>query len=296
MPSSEIAPGTIFVFRLKNGQHGACRVVRGPSGVELQNFAGHHLVCPTQFIGAAADAFKHADTKKVLKEPRPGFFWVKGAPPAGFENTGVLPPSKKEPKRDSHHSAPWAMFPNAVYKAWREREQPAAVASEREQAKVAGARAVQQAAADLAKRERVDLTKVVPLAKPKPEREPAEVVTGFIAAMHQWEKECARIDKTATPGAAHGMLQAALGVVFGEFCTPKERKYARICSYSMPPEYDLKNETIVAVRVVGPRRAEVETHRATGLTQGPRVYIVLKTKGAWLIDSNKVRGGEPGIL
>lgn len=26
------------------------------------------------------------------------------------------------------------------------------------------------------------------------------------------------------------------------------------------------------------------------------VYILLKTKGAWLIDSNKVRGGEPGIL
>ena len=55
-------------------------------------------------------------------------------------------------------------------------------------------------------------------------------------------------------------------------------------------------ETIVAVRIVGPRRAEVETRRASGLTRGTRVYILLKTKGAWLIDSNKVRDGEPGIL
>src|ERR1700690_221281 len=122
MPSSQIAPGTIFVFRLENGRYGACRVVRGPSALEAQTFAGHHLVCPTQFIGDATSAFKHADTKKVLKQPPPGFFWVKGAPPAGFENVGVLPPNKKEAARESRNSAPWAMFPNVVYKAWRERE------------------------------------------------------------------------------------------------------------------------------------------------------------------------------
>jgi hypothetical protein len=296
MSSEPIAPGTIYVFRLENGLYGACRVIRTPSDAEAQSFAGHHLVCPTWFVGEAGDALKHADKKKVLKQLGPGFFWVKGAAPASFKNVGLMAPSKKEPLRQSHHSAPWAMFPNVVYSAWREREQPETVAAEREQSKVDSALAQKKASAELAQRERFDLSQVVPLAKPKAEREPAEVVTGFIAAMHQWEKECARIDKKAQPGASHGMARQALGVVFSEFCTPKERKYGRQGSYSTPPEYDLRNETITSVRVVGPRRAEVETRRASGLNQGVTVYILLKAKGAWLIDSHKVRGGEPGIL
>jgi hypothetical protein len=283
MPTSQVAPGTIFVFRLENGRYGACRVVRGPNEAEAEGFAGHHLVCPTQFVGDAAAAFKHADTKRVLKHPQPGFFWVRGAPPAGFKNVGVLPPNKKEPARESRQGAPWAMFPNVVRQAWREREQRAAVAADREQAKDDDARALHEAAADLAKRERFDLSKVVPLAKPKQEREPREVVTAFIAAMHQWENESARIDKKAIGGAAHGMEREELGVVFDEFCTRKERKYERISSYATPPEYDQENESIVALRFVGPRRAEVETRRASGLTQGTRIYILLKTNGAWLI-------------
>jgi hypothetical protein len=295
MSSDTIEPGTVYIFRLENGLYGACRVIRGPSQVEAQSFAGHHLVCPTWFVGRADEALKHAATKKIMKEARPGFFWVKGAPPSGFKNVGILKIGK-EPSRESHHSAPWAMFPNVVYRAWREREQPAAVEAERQRDKAESALAAKKAAAELAARERFNLSGVVPLKRPKAEREPAEVVTGFIAAMHQWEKECARIDKKAQPGASSGMAREALGVVFGEFCTPKERKYGRQGSYSMPPEYDLKNETITDVRLVSPRRAEVEARRASGLDQGLRVYVLLKVKGAWLIDGNKVRDGEPGIL
>ena len=269
-------------------------MIRGPDATEAQSFAGHSLVCPTRFVGNAADALEHPDTKKLMKGL--AFYWVKGHPPNSFANAGVLPLPAKEPVRKSHFAAPWEMFPNVVFDAWRAQNDPEALATERAKNKEEGEQLAKKEGADLAARERIDLTRVVPFPKPKKEREPMDVVRGFIAAMHQWERECGRIDRKEGAAAALGINRPALQRIFDEFCTPKERKYGRLGSYSDPPEYDPADETILGVKPIGPRRAEVETERHTGLEKGRRDYVLLTKGGEWLIDSNKVRGGEPGIL
>jgi hypothetical protein len=247
-------PGTIIVFPLDNGLFGAGRVIRA-AGKGDESFAGHVLVCATPFMGQADAVLKDPRSRKILRAELTPIYWLPGRPPSRFEEAGVIAPPKSDAGKKSRTKSEWEILPYAVYQQWREEHEPEALEAE---------------------------------------REPVEVVRGFIAAMSQWENECGRIDKQHGQGAALGINRESQDAVIAEFCTAKERKYGRLGSYSAPSEYDPASEEILRVTLVNPRRAEVETQQHAGYKQ--RVcYVLLKAKGCWLIDSCK-RDGQTGIL
>ena len=293
MAASTIAPGFVFTFRLANGSHGACRVLR-PPGKEDIGRSGN-LVVGTAFIGKPEDALADPSTRKPLKGARgQALYWIEGKPPASFALAGVMAALPKDADRRSMTSAPWEIFPNIVYEQWRTEHEPQALATERAQRQEEAARTEKERAASLAQRESIDVSRFVDFPKPRTEREPEEVVRGFIAAMNQWEKECTRIDRKEGTGSAFGIAAEPLRQIFAEFCTPRERKYGRSLSFSSPPEYDPKTERFLGSRRVKPRRTEVETQQASGFKHRV-IYVLVKKAGCWLIDSKK-QDGEPGIL
>jgi hypothetical protein len=131
------------------------------------------------------------------------------------------------------------------------------------------------------------------LPKPRAEREPAEVLRGFIAAMHQWERECARIQEKEGGGLVVHFNQPSLAVIFDEFCTPRTRPYGRLGMFTIPPEHDL-HDAVGEVQPIEPRRVEIETVRPAPRAEQVH-YVLLKVGGMWLVDS-KTRNGLKATL
>jgi len=290
-------PGTLYTFRLKNGQHGACRVLR-PAGKGEAHFVGHSLVYGTQWVGEPAAALKHPDTKKIIKGLNgPALYWVKGGAPASFTGAGIVAVTKAEQGKRCMSSAPWGVFPNVVFQGWEKANDSAKLEARLQANRVAGERIQKAEVKDLARRERIDLTGVIGLPRPREKRTPEEVVRGFVAAMHRWESECGRIAKSQKPSAADavfGISGPAMKTIFDEFCTPKKRPHGRNGgAYSTPPEYSPR-DAMGEVKMLGPRRAEIETSRG-GRVPERVTYVLLKVGGAWLVDS-KTRNGLEATL
>ncbi len=286
--------GSVYVFRMKGGLRGACRLVRVPRADDSE----HHkrlLVCATTWFGDAksvAGVLASREVKRMLRSSGPVLYWVPDKVPDSLELMGTVV-VKDDAKRKCNTFAPWGIFANVAYDHWRSVNEPAKLERDRKQAARDGEGVLAREVAALKKRERIDLDGVVPLPKPKPERTPEEVLRGFIAAMNRWEKECARIDRENKPALAVNMNGDALGAIFDEFCTPKERKYGRSGSYAKPPEYDPKRERVIAVRTPRSRRMVIETTRTRFGER--REYVLLKQRGAWLLDSVR-EDGRSSIL
>lgn len=129
---------------------------------------------------------------------------------------------------------------------------------------------------------------------------PEAVVRGFIADMHEWELWCAATSalrdkaKAADPSHAHELhLKWQAEVLererhlFARWCTPKDRKFGRLGSYSRPPEYQPENEHVIDVTQRSAKRAEVQTDRKSRGHAERRMYVVLKHAGQWRLDSVK---------
>ena len=131
----------------------------------------------------------------------------------------------------------------------------------------------------------------------KPEQDDAleaakKLVRGFVAAMNKWEHSSAR-------EANAKKRLAAMNAVFGDYCTVKERKHGRFGSFGMPPEYDPKTEQIREVTATTTSRIEVLTDRKVLGMDRRRIYVVVKKKDGWRIDSAKQSSGgkfSPSIL
>jgi len=285
-----VAPGSVLAFRLDNGMYGACRVIRAPRKDEQPVRKGV-LVFITRFVGDKNDAMKSPDLKKRFDRM---LYWIEGAPPRAFERVGAIAPSAKEIALASQFTAPWEMLPNVVYRDWRRTHDADALAREVAKDKEDSAKKRADALAALRASDAFDLTGLVPLEKPIGEREPEDVVLGFIAAMNQWEKECARIDKKTDDvgGLSFELSAPAMKTIFDEFCTKADGAYGRRGSYSMPPEYDPKKERVTKV-TKKPRAAEVETMRKNPLVRSVR-YVLKKTDG-WRIDA-VFKDGRKSIL
>jgi hypothetical protein len=226
-------PGAIFTFALANGLHGACRVIRGPSDLEAINFAGHMLVSATPWVGKTVEelraVLKAPDTKKTLKTAMGvALYWMKDAPPPEFTAAGAIALPKGDLTKASRTTGPWSMFPNVVYGHWRKQNEPNAVAADRAASEEEGRRRQAAALEHLEKHDGIDLAGLVPLPKPKTEREPVEVLRGFIAAMNRWEAESERIFKQPDGALVTRFNRPAQELIFDEFCTPKDRKYGRL--------------------------------------------------------------------
>jgi hypothetical protein len=120
--------------------------------------------------------------------------------------------------------------------------------------------------------------------------DPAQVVRRFITDMHQWESQTLSAYEMAKKSEQYeafwDMGREALGKVFSRWCTPKERKYGRLGSFSDPPEYQPEHEAILETILESSRRASVHTQRTTGFGH-KRKYVLLKKGDRWLIDSVK---------
>src|SRR4051812_40356474 len=99
--------------------------------------------------------------------------------------------------------------------------------------------------------------------------------------MHDWEVRVAADNRTVDGKSHDAFYQracASLAEVFARWCTPKERKYGRLGSFSKPPEYQPEHEMIGDTVVESPRRACVLTRRGTGF-QEQRKYILVRMGG-----------------
>lgn len=128
---------------------------------------------------------------------------------------------------------------------------------------------------------------------------PELVVSAFIAAMHQWELESAHEMQLASTTDDRSAYQAIIlrseAVVFLRYCTVRERRYGRLGSFRMPPEYYPEKEKILLSTIdVKKKTATVETLRdgMWGSSEKYR-YILFLTEGKWLIDNQKLeRNGK----
>jgi len=287
-----LQPGTVYTFGLQNGLCGACRVLRLPEKDE-RTYQGHTLVYATKWVGDLPLDLKHGDLRKTLRDRTgPKLFWVKGEPPSGFAEAGMVTVRKSEQSKSCRSQAPWGIFPNVTFAVWESEHRPESrdqtIRAENKKTKASQEKLL----VELKANETIDLTGLVPLTKPMSEREPEAIVKGFIAAMHRWEKESARVARKWKDTAPITRFNRdAQKQIFDEFCTPKERKHGRQGAFSEPPEYSPRNEKIVAVRSCSPRRVEVDTRERAGLKR-LNTYVLLRKKKVWLIDSKKSNGNK----
>jgi uncharacterized protein len=123
---------------------------------------------------------------------------------------------------------------------------------------------------------------------------PEAVLRGFTFAMNRWERYVAKLDGSKKPEKVKRKeLLDSMQAIFDLFCTAKKRPYGRLGSYRTPPEYDPKDESLIAVNMVSAARAELTT-RCDKPHQHEYLYVVLKKKGRWLLDNKKTRliGGK----
>lgn len=117
---------------------------------------------------------------------------------------------------------------------------------------------------------------------------PEKVLRGFILAMNRWEAKAHELDKAARPASANQQIIQEMQQVFNTYCTPIARPYGRLGSYRIPPEYQ-RAESLIAMNLVNPRRAELITRVRQPTSETEYLYVALKKKGRWLIDNKKYR-------
>ncbi|MDB4614771.1 RhsIA family immunity protein [bacterium] len=269
--------------------------MRGPDSAELANYKSHVLVHATQWFGPTPPSLKEPSLRKVFSQPTgPIRYWFKGKPPKTFVDIGILSVRKAEISKTSNCCAPWTLFPNVLLTEWEAANEPATLEKKQFASRRAATKARKKLLVHLESKDNFNLDRFLSLRKAKGEREPEDVLKGFVAAMHQWEKECNRLDKKYDHEVPSEFMVNALKMVFGEFCTPKERKHGRHGSYSTPPEYSPRTEKIVKVRTCNSRRVEIDTKEGSGFRRN-LTYVILKKRQGWLIDSKK-SSGKPSIL
>jgi hypothetical protein len=291
-----LEPGTVLVFPLCNGMHGACRVLRHESANNEEFKGVAALAYATQWVGDAEPDLKDPALRKVLRTPRgPVIYWIRGPLPTTFTPVGSLGVRKAEANKSTNSTSVWDIFPNVVFSTWAEANDRAALDRSLAKEKEEHARKIEprlQAYEDAG--ETIDLAGVLHPGSNKTDREPEDVVRSFIVAMNRWENESARIFDAWEITPEH-FNREAQEQVFNEFCTPKKRKYGRLGSFQQPPEYDPVLEDVMDSRTVSKSRVEVDTVRREMNTKTNYTYVLLKKGGAWLIDSLK-REGENWIL
>lgn len=119
---------------------------------------------------------------------------------------------------------------------------------------------------------------------------PEKVLRGFILAMNRWEARAHELDEAAERALTTANQQVMLEMqqVFDTYCTPIARPYGRLGSYQIPPEYQ-PTESLIAISLVDTRRAELVTRGRHGTSEREYLYVALKKKGRWLIESKKCR-------
>jgi hypothetical protein len=299
-----MTPGTTFAIPLKEGLYCACRVLREAEGKEIERVPGHVLAYATQWYGEELPDLKNPLLRKKFKLSHDSYWgWFKGDPPEDFVEVGVVPVRKSEDewsrKRQSirRFENSWNTF-RSLLDSWEAENAPAIHQAKIEASKEAARPAKKASLATIDPNERYDLGDAITSQKPKGDREPEEVLIGFITAMNRWESESHRIHQKydATAALALRPLQRdSMQEIFDEFCTPKERKYGRLGSYSIPPGYDPSTEVILNVRTVKRGRVEIDTEAGIEPLRQKYTYVLLKKRQGWLID-NRNRGGSSAIL
>ncbi len=116
---------------------------------------------------------------------------------------------------------------------------------------------------------------------------PAAVVSAFIAAMNEWERDSwTRSRQFRGTERAHEHWAEAgrtLALIHAAYLTPKRRVYAEQPTFQHPPAYDPGKESITAASVTG-RKALVETTRTGVLGAGRYQYVLHCHESGWLID------------
>jgi hypothetical protein len=115
------------------------------------------------------------------------------------------------------------------------------------------------------------------------------VFIAFSKAMNGWEKWCSS-EYTRVKRENGDLLEfqsralQSQEKVFLQFCTKKERKYGRLGSFRVPPEYDPELEKILDVMTVSPSRAIILTQQTSGFNLQCK-YVLLRKHSKWLIDN-----------
>lgn len=144
-----------------------------------------------------------------------------------------------------------------------------------------------------------EISKTVPTRIPWPNgqaadrdlSEPQNTLRGFIVAMHGYEIGAAKRQRSKKTENASADL-AAMNAVMEVYCTAKDRPFGRHGSFRIPPEYNLEKEALIEINHPRPNRAELLTRVED--EERECLYVLLKKKGTWLLDSKKIRlvGGD----
>ena len=115
--------------------------------------------------------------------------------------------------------------------------------------------------------------------------DPRSVLLAFFTAMNAWEKECWQRRKEPDIVGRQTQAREEMEAIFEAYCTPKERKYGRLGSFSNPPEYDPVAETILSV-TEAKNRCQIETQQSTGFCH-KNLYVLHRKDGRWLVDNKQ---------
>ena len=135
--------------------------------------------------------------------------------------------------------------------------------------------------------------------------DPASVVRAFIHQMHYWEGLAGSLSGGAqaryNPENSSSMHPEEYRIsqltrqipafIANIYLTKSKRTGPKPGSYSIPPAYDPATETVVRVVPKTKSQVVVETDRKADYMGGPRLYILKKEDGLWLIDSVTVTIG-----
>jgi hypothetical protein len=112
------------------------------------------------------------------------------------------------------------------------------------------------------------------------------VLQAFFREMNSWERDCWSRRKDPDIDGRNKRHLASMQEIFVRYCTPKERKYGRLGSYSNPPEYDPQAEKILEQALESSRRAVITTQQTTGFCHKCR-YVLLRRGNQWLVDNKQ---------
>jgi hypothetical protein len=114
----------------------------------------------------------------------------------------------------------------------------------------------------------------------------ATTLIRYMNAMREWELECGRFQEACNRGEIPFKQVVAAGMkqyeaIYDAFIS-KRHKQPRDFHFSIPPDYDPKNETIVASRPMAHNYVEIETTQKQGF-QDRYVYTLVRNEGNWLL-------------
>ena len=123
----------------------------------------------------------------------------------------------------------------------------------------------------------------------KTDEEIEKVLKGFIAEMHKWELNCAKMDdeleqkdSKLDEDEVEKANEKRISEIFAKYCTLKERKHGRLGMYQRPPAYN-PNEEILEIKYLKPKKAEVYTQAHSGFGHKNK-YTLFYKNDQWLID------------